>query len=93
MKTKYLILGAALLPLFAMANTLNNTNQPGQAGYNPSTQNLQQKMQIQQAQQQLKLQMDQQRQQQQIQNQIRTQQNQASQRILNNQPGQQNKAY
>ena len=75
MKIKNLLLVAALLPLSTMAATFNNTIQPGQPGYNPSTQNLQQKMQAQQLQQKLKLQSDQQRQQRQIQQQLRQQQN------------------
>ena len=90
MKTKWLVIFAALLPLSGMANTLNNTNNPNLPGYNPSTQRLQQQMQIQQSQQKFKLQMDQQRQQQEIQRQIREQQNSASQRLLSSQPGQKN---
>lgn len=88
MKTKLLIVLAALLPLSGMATMLNNNNNPNQPGYNPSTQRLQQQMQIQQSQQQLKLRLDQQRQQQDLQRKIQEQRDSATQRTLNSQPGQ-----
>ena len=89
MKTKWLVVFAALLPLSGMANMLNNSNNnnpnnPQSSNYNPSTQRLQQNMQNQQSQQKLKLQQDQQRQQQDLQRKIQEQRDSATQRTNNN---------
>ncbi|AUX71220.1 DUF2756 domain-containing protein [Erwinia pyrifoliae] len=89
MKTQWLIVFAAMLPLSGMANMLNNANNSQQPGYNPSTQRLQQQMQNQQSQEKLKLQQDQQRQQQDLQRKLQEQRDSATQRTLNPQPGQQ----
>ncbi|MEN4911651.1 DUF2756 domain-containing protein [Erwinia amylovora] len=83
MKTQWLVIFAAILPLSGMANMLNNGNNSQQPGYNPSTQRLQQQMQNQQSQQKLKLQQDQQRQQQDLQRKLQEQRDSASQRTLN----------
>lgn len=92
MKTQWLVVFAAILPLGGMANMLNNDNNPQQRGYNPSTQRLQQQMQDQQSREKLKLQQDQQRQQQDLQRKIQEQRDSATRRTLNSQPNQQPKA-
>lgn len=83
---KWLIICAALLPLSGIANTVNN-NQPGQQGYNPSTQRMQTEMQNQQSRQKYKMQQDQQRQSQDLQQRMQEQRNSATQRLQQSQPG------
>lgn len=86
---KWLIVVAALLPFSSMANSLDNTNQPNQPGYNPSQQRIQAQMQAQQQQLQQKLRQDQQQQTQQLQRKMQEQRDSARQRVIESQPGQQ----
>ncbi|SFN42292.1 Protein of unknown function [Izhakiella capsodis] len=67
---KWLIFLTVAFPIVGMANSLNNTNQPFQRGYNPSTQRMQNQMFNQQQNEQLKLQQEQRNQAQQFNTQI-----------------------
>ncbi|WP_261642550.1 DUF2756 domain-containing protein [Erwinia mallotivora] len=86
---KWLLIFTVLAPLSGMANMLDNSNEPNQPGYNPSTQRLQQRMLSQQSQQKLKLQQDQQRQSQDLQRKVQEQRDSAAQQVLKSQPGNQ----
>ena len=79
---------AALLPLTALAQPLNTTNNPNLPGYqNPSQQRMQSQMQAQQIQQQGMLKQQLQTQSQLQQQKLQTQLNNNSQRVLQSQPG------
>ncbi|HEY3982773.1 MULTISPECIES: DUF2756 family protein [unclassified Cedecea] len=79
---------AALLPLTALAQPLNTTNNPNQPGYqNPSQQRMLTQMQTQQSQQQGMLKQQIQTQSKLQQQQLQTQLNNNQQRVLQSQPG------
>lgn len=100
---KWLIVFAALAPLSGVANMLNtssepiytpgtqhmlnNSTEPNQPGYNPSTSRVKEHMLNQQSQQQQKLQQDQQRQSQDLQRKVQERRDSAAQHVVKPQTG------